>query len=144
MGKAREAIKRRASCIMASRGFCSEEVKPLHVFVQPDRQALERGVVRSPVGAPVAGLWLSGFTHAPKLPVRATGFVQQSYTLLLQRPRIHRFQQIKGKLKLFINIKIIPHLIHITQLTLTNHIQDLSKICMPRLELLIRIIKLSP
>ena len=44
---------------------------PLHVFVQPDRQALERGVVRSPVGAPVAGLWLSGFTHAPKLPVRA-------------------------------------------------------------------------
>ncbi len=49
--------------MMANRGFCSEEVKPLHVFVQPDRQrssGLERDVVRSPVGGLVAGFWLYG------------------------------------------------------------------------------------
>ena len=48
---------------MANRGFCSEEVKPLHVFAQPDRQRSsgpERGVVGSPGGGLVAGLWPFG------------------------------------------------------------------------------------
>lgn len=54
---------------------------PLHVFVQPDCQrapGFERGVVRSPTGGLVAGLWTFGFTHASRLTAQWGLFVQQS------------------------------------------------------------------
>ena len=144
MGQALAAIKRRASCIWRIEGF--QRGSDTAACLCPARSSGlgTRRCTQSSWCSCSGSLafWVHSCPQATSS--RATGFVQQSFTLLLQRPRIHRFQQIKGKLKLFINIEVIPHLIHITQLTLTNHIQDLFKICVPRLKLPIRITKLSP
>lgn len=66
-----------ATALAAGRGA------PLHVFVQPDCQrapGFDRGVVRSPNGGLVAGLWTFGFTHASRLTAQWCLFLKQSRT----------------------------------------------------------------
>ena len=65
-------------CRGGSRGLTYEGVSIPETSDRERSSGRECGVILSPVGGLVAGLWLPGFTHVAGLPVQWGRFVQQS------------------------------------------------------------------